>query len=389
LERQLQNRQVRAIRRRRINLVTTIVGSLVVIGLVVWLVVAFGHSSSPSASATGTAAPTASNTPGGTDAASATPTASTSYPSATGAPITFDGVTVTGATDLKGMPVTTSKGTTDVSKLRVKDLVVGTGTAANPASDVTVQYYVVQYGDGTYLDSSWKAGAPWETSLADYGADTGMAGFSQGIGGGSGISPMRVGGRRIIIIPSSMGFGTATDAPVPPNTALVFVIDLLEVGATSTATPTPSQSYPDATGAPVSFEGVTVTGATDLTGMPGVTSSSATDASTLDVKDLVVGTGDAATPTSQVTVQYYGVLYKDGTYFDSSWKRGKPTDFSLTGVVPGFTQGIGGGAGVDPMRVGGRRIIIVPASLGYGNSTSAPIPPNSSLVFVVDLLKVS
>ena len=87
-------------------------------------------------------------------------------------------------------------------------------------------------------------------------------------------------------------------------------------------------------------------------------------------------------------MQYVGVLYKNGTVFDSSWARGSPAQFSLTGVVKGFTQGIGGTTGVAPMKVGGRRIMILPASLGYGSTASGPIPANSPLVFVVDLKKV-
>jgi hypothetical protein len=160
---------------------------------------------------------------------------------------------------------------------------------------------------------------------------------------------------------------------------------------TPTPTPTPSTSYPPATGAAVSFKGVTVKGATDLKGYPVVTSKSSEDPKgTVEVKDLVVGKGPAASPTSTVTVQYYGVLYKNGTYFDSSWKRGMPAVFPLTNVVKGFTYGIGGTKGVPPMKVGGRRIIIVPSALGYGPSGQAPtIPPNAPLVFIVDLTKVA
>lgn len=157
------------------------------------------------------------------------------------------------------------------------------------------------------------------------------------------------------------------------------------------ATPTtaaPSTSYPAAKGASVSFDGVTVVGATDLKGNPKTTSKSSTTPTKLLYKDLVVGTGAAATPKSTVTVQYVGVLYKNGTLFDSSWGRGQAAQFSLTGVVPGFTQGIGGNATVPPMKVGGRRIIIMPSSLGYGAQASGPIPANSALVFVVDLKSI-
>ncbi len=156
--------------------------------------------------------------------------------------------------------------------------------------------------------------------------------------------------------------------------------------APTSAAPT---SYPAAKGASVSFQGVTVTGATDLKGVPTVTSAGTTDPAKLEYKDLVVGKGAAATPTSSVTVQYVGVLYKNGkTPFDSSWARGAPTQFPLTGVVPGFTQGIGGTTGVPAMRVGGRRIVIMPAALAYGSQAQQGIPANSPLVFVIDLVKV-
>jgi FKBP-type peptidyl-prolyl cis-trans isomerase len=103
-----------------------------------------------------------------------------------------------------------------------------------------------------------------------------------------------------------------------------------------------------------------------------------------------VGKGKAATPKSTVSVQYTGVLYKSGTMFDSSWtKGGQPVSFPLTGVVKGFTQGIGGTTGVPPMKVGGRRLMILPASLGYGAQANGAIPANSSLVFVVDLKALS
>jgi peptidylprolyl isomerase len=157
---------------------------------------------------------------------------------------------------------------------------------------------------------------------------------------------------------------------------------------TPTPTPTPSTSYPPAKGAAVSFDGVTVTGATDLAGVPGVTSKSSTTPKTLAYKDLVVGKGAVATPSSTVTVQYVGVLYRTGVKFDASWSRGSPTQFSLAQVVPGFTQGIGGTTGVPPMHVGGRRIIILPAALGYGSQANGSIPANSPLVFVVDLTQL-
>jgi peptidylprolyl isomerase len=165
--------------------------------------------------------------------------------------------------------------------------------------------------------------------------------------------------------------------------------------ASTTAASTPTVVQPTApcaaaSGAStVTFDGVTIKNATNLKVAPKITSKATTTPGALLCQDLVVGTGAAANPASTVNVQYAGVLYSNGTAFDSSWSRGQPTSFPLTGVVPGFTQGIGGAGKVAPMRVGGRRIMILPASLGYGASGTQGIPPNASLVFVVDLLSVS
>jgi peptidylprolyl isomerase len=142
-------------------------------------------------------------------------------------------------------------------------------------------------------------------------------------------------------------------------------------------------------GSTVHFDGVTVSNATNLKKAPKVSSLSEQAPTKLECMDLVVGKGKPASPTSTVSVQYTGVLYKDGTKFDSSWDRGQPASFSLTGVVKGFTQGIGGTGKVTPMREGGRRIMILPAALGYGGQANGSIPADSPLVFVVDLKSVS
>ena len=105
----------------------------------------------------------------------------------------------------------------------------------------------------------------------------------------------------------------------------------------------------------------------------------------LITKDLIPGTGQVAQAGQTVTVNYVGVLCKTGKEFDSSWKRNQPFTTALTqgSVIAGWVRGIPG------MRVGGRRELIIPPSLAYGKAGSPPtIPPNSPLVFVVDLLSV-
>jgi peptidylprolyl isomerase len=102
----------------------------------------------------------------------------------------------------------------------------------------------------------------------------------------------------------------------------------------------------------------------------------------LVTKDLEEGSGPAAKAGDEVTVQYVGVNYKSGKEFDSSWSRNEPFPFELGAglVIPGWEEGVEG------MKVGGRRELVIPPELGYGSAGSPPaIPPNETLVFVVDL----
>jgi len=106
----------------------------------------------------------------------------------------------------------------------------------------------------------------------------------------------------------------------------------------------------------------------------------------LQVDDLVEGTGDAAKAGDTVTVDYVGVLYDNGEQFDASWDRGEPFQFQLGAgnVIQGWDQGLVG------MKVGGRRMLTIPANLAYGSEGAPPdIPPNAALVFVVDLKAIN
>ena len=106
----------------------------------------------------------------------------------------------------------------------------------------------------------------------------------------------------------------------------------------------------------------------------------------LETKDLIVGTGATAEAGDDVSVQYVGVAYSSKQIFDSSWSRGQPFSFVLGKgqVIAGWDQGVVG------MKVGGRREIIIPPNLGYGDqSPGSGIAANDTLIFIVDLLKVS
>ena len=104
----------------------------------------------------------------------------------------------------------------------------------------------------------------------------------------------------------------------------------------------------------------------------------------LEIKDLVVGKGTEAKTGDSVKVHYVGTL-PDGKEFDSSKKHNQPFDFELGAgrVIKGWDQGVAG------MKIGGKRKLTVPPSLGYGARGFPPvIPPNATLIFEVELLEV-
>src|SRR4051794_29745101 len=118
---------------------------------------------------------------------------------------------------------------------------------------------------------------------------------------------------------------------------------------------------------------------------PKVTVPSGKPPKKLVVKDLIKGTGPAAKPGDPITVNYIGVNYANGKPFDNSYDRGQPFPFQLGGgqVISGWDNGLVG------MKVGGRRMLIIPPSQGYGPQGQPPvIKPNETLVFVVDLLSI-
>ncbi len=122
-----------------------------------------------------------------------------------------------------------------------------------------------------------------------------------------------------------------------------------------------------------------------LSKQPKVTVPKGPAPKTLQTKQLIAGTGPVAKAGDSVTVNYVGVLYKNGKEFDASWKRSEPFTFTLGKgqVIKGWDQGVLG------MKVGERRELIIPSELAYGKAGQpTTIPPNAPLVFVVDLLGV-
>jgi len=107
-----------------------------------------------------------------------------------------------------------------------------------------------------------------------------------------------------------------------------------------------------------------------------------TTASGLQYEVLREAEGESPGPNSVVTVHYLGTL-TDGTKFDSSYDRGAPSTFNLRQVILGWTEGL------QLMNVGSQYRLTIPPELGYGDRQNGDIPPDSTLVFEVELLEIN
>jgi peptidylprolyl isomerase len=168
------------------------------------------------------------------------------------------------------------------------------------------------------------------------------------------------------------GCGQSKVAGITPAPSGGATADTTTASSTTTTSTTSTATVKTPTSGPLSKE-------------PTIAAGKGAPPKKLVTKDIVKGTGATAGPGDTITVNYVGALYKNGKVFDASWKRNETftTPLSTGSVIPGWVTGITG------MKVGGRRELIIPSSLGYGKKGSGPIPPNAALIFVVDLLKVT
>lgn len=158
------------------------------------------------------------------------------------------------------------------------------------------------------------------------------------------------------------------------------VLVLTGCSSTDEAAPATSQTSdgaPALTGTPVSVE---VSG--DYGTQPEVVITPGDPVTELEVSDVIVGEGDALPAGATLTADYVGYGGATGQMFDASWVRGEPATFPLSNVIMGWQEGLVG------MQVGGRRLLVIPAELGYGNNPppGSGIEPGETLIFVVDLV---
>jgi len=247
---------------------------------------------------------------------------------------------------------------------KVIDNVLGTGTVAATGDLLVVNYTGYLYDatkadfKGAKFDSSVDRGTPYSFTV---GVGSVIVGWDQGVLG------MKVGGKRTLIIPQQLAYGANTRtalpavngntyAAIPAYAPLVFDVELISVQTATTPVVVPPPTA-------------------------------------LETLDLTVGTGDTITTDKSVNVYYTGWLY-DGTRIDL---KGAQFDTNVGGtllcvnlgtanapspcttVIAGFAQGMNG------MKIGGKRRITIPPSLGYGANGQGTIPGNATLIFEVTL----
>ena len=249
--------------------------------------------------------------------------------------------------DLSVKPLVTIPPSSPPTELLIEDLVVGSGSPVGVGDFLIMDYVGVSYSTGLQFDASWDRGSPFPFEL---GAGRVIQGWDQGIVG------MSVGGRRSLTIPPELAYGEngSGSGSIGPNETLVFVVDLIASVPANLEKPTEE-----------------------------LTAESTTE---LETNDIFQGSGAIVQPGNAVYIHYVGVSASTGEQFDSSWDRGR-SEFigyiSGTGnVIQGLDEGLLG------MQVGGRRTVVIPPDLAYGENGAGDglIAPNETLIFTVDLL---
>lgn len=180
----------------------------------------------------------------------------------------------------------------------------------------------------------------------------------------------------VALLLTACGGGDEQETATPATSAAA--------SAPTSAAATPAQECPYKTTEAEAPAGVTK----DLKKKPTVPKATGKTPTELQVADIVEGTGPEATTLSKLQVKYVGALHGSAKEFDSSWSRGAEETLPVTvcsaGTIIGFSVGPTG------MKQGGRRMITIPAELGYGAQGSPPtIPAKAALVFIIDLVSVA
>jgi peptidylprolyl isomerase len=268
-----------------------------------------------------------------------------------------EAIEVSGAADEK--PTIELNDAGAVEELYTEDIIEGDGDEVAAGDTVEVHYVGVQL-DGTEFDSSWDRG-----QTATFALDQVIPGWTEGIPG------MKVGGRRLLVVPSDMAYGDDAAASGRPAGTLVFVVDLVSIPARA-----PEPVDPEGDGSGV----VAVTG--PFGERPVVALNGVDPVTDVVQTDVIVGDGAEVPADGTVSLQLVALLL-DGSDGGSTWDNGQPSVVSLAEAPPAFQQGLSG------MRAGGRRVLVMPAAAAQQAGATVPDVPGGTVVFVVDLVEVS
>ena len=236
-----------------------------------------------------------------------------------------------------------------------------------PITSTTLQSTVVTEGTGQKL----KAGDLVQLALTEFNATTGEAAGAIGQDDAS-LLPQQISASSVPgQVLGCATVGTRVVAVLPGQSGVPTTVDVVDVKGI-----VPAAAWGKAQAAEAGMPTVKLA----ANGQPTITVPK-TDAPK-DVKIATLKKGDGATVESgdTVLVQYTGVLWKDGTVFDSSWANGSPMSLQTTKVVPGFGKALTGAT------VGSQVLVVIPPDQGYGSKATGAIPANSTLVFVIDIL---
>ncbi len=243
----------------------------------------------------------------------------------------------------------------------------GKGDAIAADSVVTVDYVAINASDANQFDSTWDTGKP-----ATFALNQVIPGFAMGLEGA------HAGDRVVIGVASKDGYDpVGNGTSIHKGDSLVFVVDvrsvsnpLKDVAGTKSPAPAtvPTLQY-DHKGVPTGFK---------------VTPATPKSVDKLAAYPIVEGKGPVVKSGQTISVNYLGQIYPDGSVFDESYSRGQtlPVQIGTGHVIPGWDKGLVG------QTVGSRVVLVIPSADGYGaQGQGSTIPPNSDLIFVVDILQ--
>ncbi|GAC1377552.1 MAG: hypothetical protein NVSMB43_18920 [Pseudarthrobacter sp.] len=285
----------------------------------------------------------------------------------------FDSLKLTDNGDKKAPGVEFTK-PLEVTEPTVKVVAEGNGDKVKANQVANVSILAVSGADGSTLEDTFP-GEPEALELSNDMKNGNALMYNAFVGTKVGSTlALAVPGKAAA--PASAAPGSATPSPAPSNPAQPTQLLLIKVISAKDVTPPLAKP-----------EGETVTPPAGLPtvkendkGVPEISVDGAAAPTALIAQDLIKGKGVQVKETDTLTVNYVGVNLVGGTKFDSSFDRGQPASFPLTGVIKGWTQGLAG------KTVGSRVLLVVPKDLAYGDAGQGEA--KGDLVFVVDILGV-